>query len=181
MIRYIFRFVPLLISIIITFGSTLADGAAQLEIDIAEQTERIAQLEQAYNNGEIPPVDETSFFNGDLNSELEAGIKFNELAFIATHNSYQKQSVPSVHKLHSQLSELTFGLSAANKGEFENQTLTQQFNCGIRSVEIDIETFDRDGEISFTCMHSPTLDMSTTCYDFELALKENHQNHQRYF
>ncbi|MBQ3499041.1 MAG: hypothetical protein IJA87_07945 [Clostridia bacterium] len=172
MIRYIFRFIPLLISIIITFGSTFADGAAQLEIDIAEQTERIAQLEQAYNNGEIPPVDETSFFNGDLNSELEAGIKFNELAFIATHNSYQKQSVPSVHKLNSQLSELTFGLSAANKGEFENQTLTQQFNCGIRSVEIDIETFDRDGEISFTCMHSPTLDMSTTCYDFELALKE---------
>ena len=183
MIRYIFRFIPLLFSILITFFSAFEDNAARLELDIAEQPERIAQLEQAYLNGEIPPVDEASFFDGDLNAELEAGLKFNEIAFIGTHNSYQKQSVPTMHKLYSQLSELTFGAFKANTGEFESQTLTQQLNCGIRNVEIDIETFERDGEISFTCMHIPALDMGTTCYDFELALKEivlwsdNNPNH----
>lgn len=172
MIRYIFRFIPLLLSIIITFFSSFGENAAYLEADRNEQTERISRLEQSYLNGEIPPVDEASFFNGDLNAELEAGIKFNELAFIGTHNSYQKQSAPVMNKLYSQLSELTFGFIKANQGEFENQTLTQQFNCGIRNLEIDIETFERNGEISFTCIHTPNLDMGTTCYDFELALKE---------
>ena len=80
MIRYIFRFIPLLFSVLITFFSTFEDNAARLELDIAEQPERIAQLEQAYLNGEIPPVDEASFFDGDLNTELEAGLKFNEIA-----------------------------------------------------------------------------------------------------
>lgn len=172
MIRYIFRFIPLLLSIIITFFSSFGENAAYLEADRNEQAERISRLEQSYLNGEIPPVDEASFFNGDLNAELEAGIKFNELAFIGTHNSYQKQSAPVMNKLYSQLSELTFGFIKANQGEFENQTLTQQFNCGIRNLEIDIETFERNGEISFTCIHTPNLDMGTTCYDFELALKE---------
>lgn len=172
MIRYIFRFIQLLLSIIITFFSSFGENAAYLEADRNEQAERISRLEQSYLNGEIPPVDEASFFNGDLNAELEAGIKFNELAFIGTHNSYQKQSAPVMNKLYSQLSELTFGFIKANQGEFENQTLTQQFNCGIRNLEIDIETFERNGEISFTCIHTPNLDMGTTCYDFELALKE---------
>ena len=172
MIRYIFRFIPLLLSLIITFFSSFGENAAYLEADRNEQAERISRLEQSYLNGEIPPVDEASFFNGDLNAELEAGIKFNELAFIGTHNSYQKQSAPVMNKLYSQLSELTFGFIKANQGEFENQTLTQQFNCGIRNLEIDIETFERNGEISFTCIHTPNLDMGTTCYDFELALKE---------
>lgn len=48
---------------------------------------------------------------------------------------------------------------------------------------MDIEVFDRDGEVSFTCMHSPNLDMTTSCYDFSLGLKEiamwsdNNPNH----
>ncbi len=172
MIRYIFRFIPLLISIIITFFSTFGESSNQLQLDIAEQIDRIAALEQSYSNGEIPPVDEASFFDGDLNAELEAGLKFNEIAFIGTHNSYQKQSVPALQKIYSHLSELTFGLVSANQGGFENQTLTQQFNCGIRNIEIDIETFNRNGEISFTCMHMPTFEMGTTCYDLELAFKE---------
>jgi len=171
-LRYIFRFIPLLISIIITFSSTFSDGSVQLEIDIAEQSERMAQLEQAYLNGEIESVDEAAFFDGDLGAELEAGIKFNEIAFIGTHNSYQKPSSPAMRKLYGQLSDLTFGAVKANTGDFENQTLTQQFNCGIRNIEMDIETIVKDGEVSFTCMHNPTFDMGTNSYDFELALKE---------
>ncbi len=182
-VRYIVRFIPLLISLAMGFVSLFPAGLERLELDKAEQIERIAALEEAYKAGEIAPVDEASFFDGDLEAELENGLKFNELRFLGTHNSYQPAPVEEFTKLYAQLSELTFGLVKAEKGTFNSQTLTQQLNCGIRSLEMDIETFDRGGEISFTCMHSPYIDMSTTCYDFELALKEirmwsdNNPNH----
>ena len=37
---------------------------------------------------------------------------------------------------------------------------------------MDIEVFDRDGSISFTCIHSPYIETSTWCFDFALGLKE---------
>lgn len=172
MLRYIFRFIPVLLSIIISFVSVFSQSSEQLELDIAEQPVRIAELEQAYLNGEIPPVNEADFFDGDLAAELADGLKFNEIAFIATHNSYQKKPVEAIQRIFSNLSELTFGLISAEAGKFNSQTLTQQFNCGIRSIEMDVETIVKDNTITFTCMHSPTLDMTTTCYDFALALKE---------
>lgn len=172
MIRYIIRFIPLLISVIVLFFGVFGESAEQLKIDIEEQPKRIAALEEAYRNGEIPPVNEADFFDGNLAAELDAGLKFNEIAFIATHNSYQKKSVPSIQKIYKNLSDLTFGLVSSETGQFESQTLTQQFNCGIRSIEMDIETFVKGETITFTCMHSPSIDMTTTCYDFALALKE---------
>ncbi|MBQ5823335.1 MAG: hypothetical protein IIW48_00845 [Clostridia bacterium] len=172
MFRYIFRFIPTLLTIIISFVSVFGQSAEQLELDIAEQVTRIAELEQAYLNGEIPPVNEADFFDGDLAAELDAGLKFNEISFIATHNSYQKKSVEAIQNIFYNISDLTFGLVSGETGQFNSQTLTQQFNCGIRSIEMDIETIVKDNTITFTCMHSPTIDMTTTCYDFALALKE---------
>lgn len=172
MIKYIFRFIPLLVSVVVSFVSVFGESAEQLSVDIAEQPLRIAELEQAYLNGEIPPVNEADFFDGDLAAELDAGLKFNEISFIATHNSYQKKPVASMQKIFYNLSDLTFGLISSETGQFNSQTLTQQFNCGIRSIEMDIETIVKDNTITFTCMHSPTIDMTTTCYDFALALKE---------
>ena len=172
MFRYIARFIPLVISIIVAVFSVFGESSDQLAIDIAEQPERIAALEEAYANGEMQPVNEADFFSGDLSAELASGLKFNEISFIATHNSYQKKSVSNMRKLYINVSELTLGAIAAEKGEFESQTLTQQFNCGIRSIEMDIETIVKDNTITFTCMHSPSIDMTTTCYDFSLALKE---------
>lgn len=182
-LTYIVKFIPLVISTIITFVSVFPASEARLNEEITEQTQRIAELEQAYANGEISPVDEASFFDGDLNAELNSGIKFNEICFLATHNSYQSESTETTKKLYRNLSDLTFGLVAANKVDFVSETLTDQLNCGIRSLEIDIEVFDREGDISFTCMHSPNIEMTTTCYDFELAMKEiamwsdNNPNH----
>ena len=40
-LRYIFRFIPLLISIIITFSSTLGENANQLQVDIDEQIKTV--------------------------------------------------------------------------------------------------------------------------------------------
>ncbi len=182
-LNYILGFIPLLLSTLIAFSTSFGESAAQLEIDIAEQPVRLAAIEEAYKNGDLLPVNEADFFDGNLEAELQAGIKFNEISFIATHNSYQKASVPSMRKIYRNLSQLTFGAVSSAKADFDSRTLTQQFNCGIRSIEMDIETVDKDGHISFACLHSPPIDMSTTCYDFALALKEisiwsdNNPNH----
>ncbi len=183
MIKYIFKFIPLLLSTVITFFSLISANYERLEYEIDEQKTRIASLEKAYQSGEIPAVDQAAFFDGNLEEALNGGIKFNELRYIATHNSYQTEAVDEYKKIYRHLSELTFGRVSEKKGLFVSPTVTEQLNNGIYSLEIDVETFDRNGEISFTCMHSPTLDMTTSCYDFSLLLKEismwsdNNPNH----
>ena len=182
-LKYIVRFIPALISLVVSFVSIFPASTERLEQDIAEQVERIAANELAYENGEIASVDEASFFAGDLAAELEAGIKFNEICFLATHNSYQTSAIEETKQVYRDLSQLTFGLISEDKGQFRSETLTQQLNSGIRSFEMDVEVFDREGEISFTCMHSPYIEMATSCYDFALGIKEiamwsdNNPNH----
>ncbi|MBR2869620.1 MAG: hypothetical protein IKB88_11240 [Clostridia bacterium] len=182
-LKHLIRFIPALISTAITFVSLFSVNPQRLEADIVSQIERIEALTRSYANGEIASVDEASFYAGDLNADLEAGLRFNELRFIATHNSYQSEATEATKKLYRNLSDVTFGLVPEALGEFKSETLTDQFNNGVRSIEMDIETFDRNGEVSFTCMHSPYLEMTTTCYDFSLAMKEiamwsdNNPNH----
>ncbi len=183
MLKYILTFVPLLLSTLLTFFSLFSANYERLEYEIEEQKTRIASLEQAYQSGEIPAVDQTAFFDGNLEEALNGGIKFNELRYIATHNSYQTEAVDEHKKIYKNLSELTFGMVSEKKGLFVSPTVIEQLNNGIYSLEIDIETFVRNGEISFTCMHNPNFDMTTSCYDFSLLLKEismwsdNNPNH----
>lgn len=182
-IRYIIRFIPVFISTAVVFVSLFSENPKTLESDMTEQIERISALEAAYASGEMPPVNEADFFSGNLQAELESGIKFNEMIFLATHNSYQTPNTQQTKELYRNLSDLTFGLLSPKLGDFFSPTLTEQLNTGLRSFEIDIEVFDRDGEVSFTCMHNPYIEMTTSCYDFELAMKElamwsdNNPNH----
>ncbi len=171
-IRRIVGFIPSIISLITAFFTVLSINTELFETDKINQINRIEALEQAYENGEILPVDEASFFDGNLEEELKAGMKFNEVSFLATHNSYQAPAFDETKKLFSSLSGITFGIYDGKKADFWSETPTDQLNCGIRSLEIDIETFDRDGEVSFTCMHSPYFEMSTYCSDFALGIKE---------
>ena len=171
-LKYPFRLIPLLISLITLASSLMDANFERLDTEIEEQVQRIEALEKSYANGEIAPVDRNKFFDGDLQAELDAGLKFNELRYTATHNSYQTESVDVLKQIYGKLSELTFGLVPVTMADFVSPTLTDQLNSGIYSFEIDIEVFDRDGEISFTCMHSPCLEMTTSCYDFALGMKE---------
>ena len=93
----------------------------------------IEALEKAYANGEIAPVDRNAFFDGDLQAELDAGLKFNELRYTATHNSYQTESVDVLKQIYGKLSELTFGLVPVTMADFVSPTLTDQLNSGIYS------------------------------------------------
>ena len=171
-LKYPFRLIPLIIGLITLASSLMDANFERLDTEIEEQVQRIEALEKAYANGEIAPVDRNAFFDGDLQAELDAGLKFNELRYTATHNSYQTESVDVLKQIYGKLSELTFGLVPVTMADFVSPTLTDQLNSGIYSFEIDIEVFDRNGDISFTCMHSPCLEMTTSCYDFALAMKE---------
>ena len=72
-LKVIFGFFPSLISLITAFFTMLSVGTELFEADRISQINRIEMLEQAYANGEIAPVDEASFFEGDLEKEIEAG------------------------------------------------------------------------------------------------------------
>ncbi len=180
---FLTKLISVLLSLFTGFIAIFPSGLDRLEVDKSEQVERIAQLEKDYASGKISPVDEASFFSGDLEAELQNGIKFNEMRFIGTHNSYQTAKTDEYVDLYGNVSDLTVGIVDKDKANFSSETLTNQLNMGIRSLEMDIETFDRDGDVSFTCMHAPYTDMTTSCYDFSLALKEikmwsdNNPNH----
>ncbi len=166
------RILCLLLSCLFLLFADIRAGREQRISDRLEQAQRIEALEQQYAAGEIPPVDEASFYDGDLKKDLADGIRFNELSFAATHNSYQTEALPELRKIYQNLSKLTFGLVKEQIGGFDSETLTEQFNLGIRSIEMDIETEVKDGKISFLCMHVPVTNMTTNSYDFALALKE---------
>lgn len=172
LIKYIFRFIPLLVSTLVLACSLPSAGAERLAVEIEEQKSRIEMLEQSYKNSEIEAVDRNGFFGGDLQAEIENGLRFNELRYIATHNSYQTESVEELKNIYYNLSDLTFGLVSRKTADFVSPTLTEQLESGIFSLELDVEVIDKGDGVLFTCMHSPNTQKTTSCYDFSLALKE---------
>ncbi len=166
------KIVSLLVATVMLLPATVQQSIENCEKDKTAQLEYIADLEKTYLSGKAPKVNEADFVEGDLDSALSNGLKFNEVSFIATHNSYQTRAADSFCEMFDNLSALTFGLVSEKTGEFSSQTLTEQFNSGVRSIELDIETVEDDNGVSFTCMHLPYFDSGTNCYDLSLALKE---------
>ena len=151
---------------------TFVQSKEHMPEDIAWQKEHIAALEQAYADGEIAPVDEASFFDGDLQATLDSGIHFDKLSFLGTHNSYETRSVPNYIRFCDAMSNIVPSLLPAGTGTLDQDTLTDQFNLGIRSIELDVEASKSEDGTEFRCMHNPPFTMTTSCYDFTLALKE---------
>ena len=170
--KYISSLLSLILCFVFTYPAMIKQVQEQKSLDIREQTERIERLEKNYESGNYTRVDENSFCDFDLEKACADGVKYNEVSFLGTHNSYQKECVPARQKLFKDASTVTFGLVKAEKANFSADYLTDQLNLGIRSVELDVETVVKDGEVSFVCSHAPVLDMPTHCYNFALALKE---------
>lgn len=170
--KYISSLLSLILCFVFTYPAMIKQVREQKPLDIREQIDRIEQLEKDYESGNYTRVDENSFCDFDLEKACADGVKYNEVSFLGTHNSYQKECVPARQKLFEDASTVTFGLVKAEKAKFSADYLTDQLNLGIRSVELDVETVVKDGEVSFVCSHAPVLDMPTHCYNFALALKE---------
>ncbi|MBQ8576231.1 MAG: hypothetical protein IJ447_09330 [Clostridia bacterium] len=140
--------------------------------NITQQIERIDALSKNYASGNYEKVDESALAGFDVQKAYADGVKFNEVAYIATHNSYQLESVSAYQKIYRDIETVSFGLFNGDAPLYCSDTLTEQFNIGVRSIELDIETVVDGDSVSFVCSHSPLLDMTSSCYDFSLALEE---------
>jgi hypothetical protein len=147
---------------------------ANREDNLRYQEEHLSYLKNVYYSGYTPKGEQT-FCNFNLQEALDSGVKYNEVAFLATHNSYQRLITDQSKRLQLPLNMLSFGvthLTMFKKNDYENDTLTGQFEHGIRSIELDVEARVEDGNLSFVVMHEPVLDSASTCIDFEGALEE---------
>lgn len=142
------------------------------------QKEHITTLEEMYANDEHSSVSEQRFASFNLQKAIDENVKLSELQFLATHNSYKQQINSSAQALINKTAGV-LGKSRENENSYTFETLTEQFNNGIRSIELDVM---KSGKNLRVC-HIPILDMNSSCYDFELTLKEikmwseNNPNH----
>ncbi len=175
--------VAAILSVILFFPQAIVAAQKQIDKNYSYQDERMAYLETEFYGENYTPCDENKIADFDVEKAIEDGVKFNQVQFLATHNSYQIEATKQFKKLYYALGDLTFGIVNTEKADFTMDTLTEQFELGIRSVEIDIETVVKNGEIKFVVSHDPLLDNTSSCYDFEKALKEiklwsdNNPNH----
>lgn len=171
-VKYISSLLSVLLCFVLLYPTMIKENSEQKQLNMTEQIERIEQLREDYKNGNYQKIDESSFCDFNLEKAYSDGVKFNEIAFIGTHNSYQKECVSARQKLFDSVSTVTFGLVKSEKARFSSDYLTDQLNLGIRSIELDVETIVNGDNISFVCSHSPNFDTTSHCYNFELALEE---------
>lgn len=160
-----------LFSIIALLPSALSVSDAVIAENIALQEEHMEYLKNEYYK-DYTPVDESQFAGFDISKAVADGVKYNEVAFVGTHNSYQLASTEEYAKIYDALNTATFGIVDDSKTDFNMEFLTRQLEAGIRSLEIDIETVVKNGETSFVVSHVPLIDETSSCYDFEKAIEE---------
>lgn len=166
----ILRFFAALFTILFAVPGVFTEAKKEINENYEYQNAHMEALEEFYKD--YTAADENSFCDFDLGEALADGVKFNEVSFMATHNSYERQGCSAYKKIYKKLEGLTFGLVAGSRPDFESEDLTDQFEAGIRSIELDVETKDDNGDVSFVVSHKPGVEIRSTCYDFKKALTE---------
>lgn len=161
-----------LLYILFSLPFVVFGNSGALEASMAAQSERMTALRAVYSDEAYAPVNESAVTGFNVEKAVADGVKFNEVAYIGTHNSYQLAADDSYAQIYRKLSDATFGLVSDQTADYNSETLTEQFNTGIRSIELDIETRVIDGKASFICTHEPGFNMNSSCADFALALEE---------
>ena len=152
------------------YFSVFITGLTYTDTNIEYQNAHLKHLKNEYYVN-YTPCNEQKFAGFDLQQAFADGVKFNELAFLGTHNSYQLLATAPKRAYDKVLQLITFG-SKGDKLGFEMDTLTTQLENGIRNLEIDIETVDDGKNTSFIVTHDPVFDNVSSCYDFAKALEE---------
>ena len=154
-----------------TYASMYIAGFSQITKNIEYQNNHIQYLKTEYYTDSYTPCDEQKTADFNIEEAFNQGVKMNEIAIIGTHNSYQLLATPQKRFLEKVLSFLTFG-QKGKKADFEMDTYTEQLEKGVRNLEIDIETIDNDGDLSFIVTHNPITDNVSSAYDFSKGLEE---------
>ena len=161
-----------ILSVIILFVVLVARLYAIKVIDIRTQVRHLDQLNEYYIQSDFTEVDESVFTDFDIH---DSSIKLNDIQILASHNSYKKKG--------SDIGKFFIGLGAsteeANALKYEYKNFTDQFESGIRSMEIDL----RLRKTQFMLTHVPLVDNGSVAPVFSLALEEialfseNNPNH----
>ncbi len=159
-------------SIVILFIAIVIRLYAVKVIDIRTQTRHVSQLEAYYQSSEFNAIDDALFTDFDI---YDTDIKLNEIKILASHNSYKKYGTA--------IGKFFIGLGStkdeANGLKYGYKNFTDQFEAGIRSMEIDL----RLRKTEFMLTHVPLVDNSSVAPVFSLALdeialfSENNPNH----
>ncbi len=167
--------IKIILWVILVFGLLLVAGLLinmfyGLKTSEAGQSERMEALRAYYASDAFQPVNEQDFCDFNLAEELEKGIRYDEVQYIATHNSY-KEELTFFSKTVFNLFGGFFGMSE-RQFEYSMPTLTEQLNSGIRFFELDLIYMFRSGGWKTVCCHDPILDNKSHAFIFELALEE---------
>lgn len=152
----------------VSFGVVAASINGELARWEQWQVRHIAELEQAYADGTAPKVNEAEFCNFDLQDALDGGMRLNELRYLATHNSY-KQAISTETQVF-----YDYALFGACNGLYDYvfDTVTEQLNNGIRSIEIDLYKHRTADGFDIKILHNCLTEATSSMADFELGLKE---------
>ena len=164
-------FLTLFLALLGIFIVAVVSNVNVIEENIKFQDAHLEYLETEYYKN-YTPKNESDLAGFDLEKAIEDGVKLNEIAILGTHNSYQRLATPETRFAMSIIDAITFKKAGLNTFDFEMDTLTEQLEMGIRNVEIDIETLDKDDKIEFKVTHNSLIDNASSAYDFEKALKE---------
>ena len=167
-IKAVFSLVAILL---VLLPSAISAGYRQVNVNAAFQQEHMKFLREEYYNDDYVPCREDKIAAFDIAQAIACGVKYNEVVFLGTHNSYKNGATDEYKKLYDALDVATFGIVSAETTDFAADTLTQQLELGIRNLELDIETVVGE-EISFAVSHMPYMDNVSSCYDLALALEE---------
>ena len=161
----------LVLIILSLFSSMCIAGFVQVGKNIEFQENHLEYLKNEYYTDSYVPCDEQKLADFDIEEAFEQNVRINEIAVIGTHNSYQMTETGANRMVMKLLSFITFG-AVQDKTAFEMDTFTQQLEHGVRNLELDVETADDKGDISFVVSHHPLLENVSSAYDFEKALEE---------
>ena len=168
---FLTAFLSLAALLLVLLVSSVIAGFIQIDKNIEYQNDHLEYLKNEYYTGSYVPRDEQKLADFNIEKAFSEGVKINEIAVVGTHNSYQLIGTLPKQGLMKVLQIISFG-AVENKAVFEMDTFTEQLEQGVRNLEIDIETVDDEGEVSFIVTHDPILDNVSSAHNFAKGLEE---------
>lgn len=168
---FLIAFLSLAVLLSVLFVSSVIAGFMQIDKNIQYQDRHLEYLKNEYYTDSYVPCDEQKLADFNLEKAFTESVKLNEIAVMGTHNSYQLLGTLPKQGLMKTLQIISFGL-VENKAVFEMDTFTEQLEQGIRNLEIDIETVDDEGDVSFIVTHKAIIDNVSSAYNLAKGLEE---------
>ncbi|UKI14546.1 MAG: phosphatidylinositol-specific phospholipase C1-like protein [Clostridiales bacterium] len=133
------------------------------------QNEYVALLEQRYAADEkLFKGERRGFFLPAPIWRKSSAQKLNEIRYIASHNSYKTGLTPETkYFYHGPLAAIM-----GKQYDYIFDTITEQLNAGIRSIELDANKVKTADGFRIECLHSDMLETNSTMIDFDKGLKE---------